>query len=111
MDKITSTFSLKGEPYMNNKKYLDMPIDGYLYSMSPTAYIRMAAEILGMTYDQVVKTRLKDHTSYAYIERAAEQGKLTIPVLDYVNNTQDGLHRAMWAKEKGFKGIPVLIYR
>jgi hypothetical protein len=64
-----------------------------------------------MTYDQVYQTRLKDHSSYLYIEQAADKGLLTIPVLDYQHKTQNGLHRAMWAKEKGFKKIPVLIYK
>lgn len=108
--KLRKIFSLKGDPYMNDRRYLNMPSKGYLYVMTPDAYILESALILGMSYDQVVKTRLRDHKSYTYISSAAENGKLTIPVLDYKSMTQDGLHRAMWAKENGFKKIPVLIY-
>lgn len=110
MKKLQSIFSLKGKPYMNNKMYLSMSTENHLYTMTPDTYILKAAEILGMSYSEVINTRLKDHHSYSYIEEAAQKGSLTIPILDYDTNSQDGLHRAMWAKEKGFKHIPVLIY-
>jgi hypothetical protein len=111
MKKILLIFSLQGEPYMNDRKYLSMPTSDNVFVMSPDSYIKLAAEILEMSYANVIKTRLKDHASYGHIELAAKRGKLTIPVLDYVNKTQDGLHRAMWAKQNGIKKIPVLIYR
>ena len=110
MRRISSTFSIKGDPYMNDKKYLNMPVKNKLYTMTPDTYINEAAKILGLTYNQVISTRLKDDRSYHYIREAAEKGTLTIPVLDYIGNTQDGLHRALWAKQNGFKNIPVLIY-
>lgn len=108
---IYKTFSVQGDPYMNEQKYKDMPIKRHLYVMTPDRYIQLSAEILNMTYDQVYQTRLKDHSSYSYIKSAASKGLLTIPVLDYKSKTQNGLHRAMWAKENGFKKIPVLIYK
>lgn len=110
MKQIKSIFALKGVPYMNDKKYIDKADKIYLYTMTPDTYIIKAAKILGMTYEQVINTRLKDHHSYLYIGKAAKNGSLTIPVLDYNNNTQDGLHRAMWAKEVGLKQIPVFVY-
>lgn len=111
MKDLSSVFSLNGKPYMNDKRYLTMPTRDHVYTMSPEHYIKLAADILNMSFSHVVNTRLKDHKSYAYISEAAKNGTLTIPVLDYINNTQDGLHRAMWALENGYKLIPVLIYR
>lgn len=108
--KLNKTFSINGEPYMNQRKYLKMPVKGNLYTMTPDTYINESAKILGMSYQDVINTRLRDHKSYSYISMAAEKGKLTIPVLDYINQSQDGLHRAMWAKQNGFKHIPVLIF-
>lgn len=109
--KILKTFSILGDPYMNEFKYRNTPIKKHLHVMTPDHYIQLSAELLNMTFDQVVNTRLKDHSSYSYIERAAKKGLLTIPVLDYKDKVQNGLHRAMWCKEQGFKKIPVLIYK
>lgn len=109
--KLHKVFALEGEPQMNEKRYGGVVSKKNLYLLTPDQYIEKSAEILNMSFDQVVKTRLRDHRSYVYIERAAKQGKLTIPVLDYVRNNQNGLHRAMWAKEQGFKKIPVLIIK
>jgi len=109
--KMKTTFSFHGEPYMNGVGNIYREDKEHLYTMSPDAYIAKAALILNMSIDQVINTRLKDKTSYRYIEEAAKMGKLTIPLLDYQRKNQDGLHRAMWAKSIGMKQIPVFIYK
>lgn len=108
--KITKTFSFSGKPYMNDPRYFTLEDRKHLRFMHPDVYIAKCSVILGMSIDAIKHTRLKDHTSYAYIKKAADAGTLTIPVLDYKNGIQDGLHRAMWCKEQGMKKIPVFIY-
>ena len=108
---VKKIFSFGGVPYMNERRYAKMESKKHLYFMKPDTYISKCSEILGMTVNQLVNTRLADHTSYRYIDDAADNGTLTIPLLDYKTKNQDGLHRAMWAKERGIKKIPVFIFK
>jgi len=109
--KMKNVFSFHGEPYMNGVGNIYREDKKNLYTMSPDAYIAKSAFILDMSVDQVINTRLNDKTSYRYIEEAAKNGTLTIPLLDYKRKSQDGLHRAMWAKSIGMKQIPVFIFK
>jgi len=111
MRKANNIFSFGGVPYMNGKEYAKQESKKNLYIMTPDDYIAKSAEILNMTLDQVIATRLHDSTAFMYIENAASNGTLSIPVLDYRNNTQNGLHRAMWAKEHAIKKIPVFVFK
>lgn len=109
--KIKDVFSYNGVPYMNDPQYKETENKRNFYLISPDAYIAKCAIILDMSVHQITKTRLNDKSSYRYIEQAAGHGTLTIPILDYETNNQDGLHRAMWAKTKGMKQIPVFILK
>lgn len=108
---ILKVFSFHGEPYMNNKEYMFKESPRHLVLMSPDTYIEKCAEILGITYEQLIGTRLRDRKSFEYIENAANKGLLTIPIIDYIHKKQDGIHRAMWAKEKGMTSIPVFMFK
>ena len=108
--RIKRYFHINGEPYMNTLAYKGRQQRKYIKFMSPKKYIKEAAGILGLTPGQAVASRLNDN-SYTWILDAALKGKLTIPMLDYVERKQDGLHRVIWAKKQGLRKIPVFVYK
>lgn len=109
--RIKRFFNIYGEPFMNTLEYKTKQNRKYIKFMTPDKYIEESAAILGLTPSQAVASRIKDDHSYAWIISAAKKGKLTIPMLDYVANKQDGLHRVIWAKKQGLRKIPVFIYK
>lgn len=110
--KFTSdSFTYGGQPYMNEPEYFLKESGEHFHNISPDDYITHCSEIMGLDVQTLIGTRKYDDESYFYIEEAARNMQLTIPVLDFKNNIQNGLHRAIWAKKQGMELIPVFIYR
>ena len=108
---IKKYFSLNPFPYMNGIEYRDLQERKYIKFMKPEEYITEASKILGLPISQVIHSRVNDTHSYGWITAAANKKELTIPMLDYVNGKQDGLHRVIWAKKRKLKKVPVFVYK
>ena len=90
--------------------------------MSPDEYIKKASRLVGHGYYKARKKHVKEleeHRSLAksdikdYKEKISNPEKeIDVPYLRYDrgNSGQEGLHRAIAAKELGHKEIPVKIY-
>lgn len=109
--KIKRFFSMNGQPFMNQSEYKDKQQLKYLKFMKPDRYIQESAKLLNLSVEQVISSRINDKQSYDWITLAAIKKQLTIPMLDYKNKKQDGLHRVIWAKKQGLKKIPVFVYK
>ena len=85
--------------------------------MSPDEYINEAARILSSgssesTAADVIQQRARNLPRIQGIQDLLDQGEdFQIPFLDYKRGGQEGLHRAMAAKNLGEESIPVMIMR
>lgn len=96
--------------------------------MSPMDYIIESTKILNLaidernkkpygkkekrlTVDEVIEDRLDGlHEREVDFEKAFNEGTLDAPTLDYTFDTQDGLHRTIWASiRKKMNEIPVYV--
>lgn len=76
--------------------------------MSPEEYITRCADILQTTPKALIAERIDDRLTG--ILKAFNEGKtFCMPSLNYIDKTQDGLHRAMAANTLGIEKIPVII--
>lgn len=111
---MNNIFDPKGMPYMNEAVYKivqEFDEEGiYFTEMSPMEYIEACTHIIpDVSANDLMKMRMTDKASFKHIAEAAEAGTLTIPVLDFKHNKQNGIHRAMWCLTKGIETIPVLV--
>jgi len=105
--------------YINNPGYQlrekDRQIE--IVMMSPDEYINEAARILSSgssesTAADVIQQRARNFPRIQGIQDLLDQGEdFQIPFLDYKRGGQEGLHRAMAAKNLGEESIPVMIMR
>jgi N12 class adenine-specific DNA methylase len=76
--------------------------------MTPDEYIEKAAAVLGITKANFLRGR----NDTEWLENAIAEGQaLGMPYLDYVNDGQEGAHRALAAKKQGFKEIDVQVIK
>ena len=89
-----------------------------LVMMSPDEYIREASRILSrqspgdIDFDNVVRSRTQDMEYLQGIQDLLDQGAdFQVTFLDYKRGGQEGLHRAISARNLGEEQIPVMIMR
>ena len=89
-----------------------------LVMMSPDEYISEASRILSrqspgdIDFDNVVRSRTQDMEYLQGIQDLLDQGAdFQVPFLDYKRGGQEGLHRAISARNLGEEQIPVMIMR
>ena len=91
-------------------------------TMSPAAYIETCAEGFRVnhystSYDKLYKNRAVDKERIEELKKIIQTGEMDTPMIEYYyystndrNFTQEGIHRAIAAKELGLKEIPVYIF-
>lgn len=84
-------------------------LTGTIVKMSPDEYFRKCAEIQ--------RTTVKEQYSYidqrrvnTLIEKISSNIKVDIPMIDFINNFQEGRHRAYAAKKLGCEQIEVAVF-
>jgi len=85
-------------------------MSGEIITMSPDEYINRAAEGFNKDINELIETRgTKYPTQYA--EKMNNGENFNMPVLDYSKDgfTQEGLNRAIAAKQLGINEMPVLV--
>jgi len=89
-----------------------------LVMMSPDEYISEASRILSrqspgdIDFDNVVRSRTQDMEYLQGIQDLLDQGAdFQVPFLDYKRGGQEGLHRAISARNLGEEQIPVMVMR
>jgi hypothetical protein len=89
-----------------------------LVMMPPDEYISEASRILSrqspgdIDFDNVVRSRTQDMEYLQGIQDLLDQGAdFQVPFLDYKRGGQEGLHRAISARNLGEEQIPVMIMR
>lgn len=102
-----------GENYWRKNKGYDWKV----VSMSPDEYVRAAAEFFasqdGRTVqeniDSILRTRINRDRIASFVK---DGNKLPLPVLEInkYGGNQEGLHRALYAKDQGRQTIPVLLF-
>lgn len=99
--------------YNKNPTYFEKEkqISANVKNMTPDEYIDAAVKILqdlnpGATKESILKTR----DDFGYLRKEIAAGKpIGMPYLDYKRNQQEGLHRALLAKEMGISDFPVQV--
>lgn len=93
--------------YFRTEKGFDVAVE----NMSPDEYIRRAARGFKQDPDKLIGQRSPDVVS-RYAEEMKRGDKFPSLMLDYFDGfSQEGLHRAMAAKEAGIDSVPVYIRR
>lgn len=102
--------SMYDDMISNSKYYSEIKnMKAKVVHMSPESYIKRAAKILGRSYDQVYQSRNYDRNVIEDLKTKMEKGvELYTPVLNYKDNAQEGIHRAIAAIELGITIIPVI---
>jgi len=97
-----------GKPYTSLKEYMKVNkgAEGKLVSMTPDEYIQRVSEGGGRKADVTEKLDAK-----FYVDKIKAGDKLDAPYIQYTKNgiNQEGLHRALAAKQSGIKEIPVIV--
>ena len=90
--------------------------------MSPDAYIDACASgfrlnMYSTNYRKLYDGRVQDREVIEELKKVIQNGEMDVPVLSYYyykqndcNFEQEGIHRAIAAKELGYKEIPVLVF-
>ena len=119
-DKLSEAWG--GSSGMNDDSLERRNVKNKTVHMSPDEYIKKASRLVGHGYYKARKKHIKeleDHRSLAksdiedYKEKISNPEKeIDVPYLRYDrgNSGQEGLHRAIAAKELGHKEIPVKVY-
>lgn len=76
--------------------------------MSPIEYLERCANLFNSTIESMISST-ENHLIYKYAEMMKNGVKFDMPWLDYVDNGQEGRHRAQAAFLAGIKTIPVLV--
>ena len=76
--------------------------------MTPDEYLEQQAKAKG-TYPEDVSQYVLDETVVEYVERMKKGEKAPLPLIDWVEKTQEGRARVLAAKKLGQKEIPVLV--
>lgn len=111
MKFTNESFTYGGQPYMNEPEYYLQETGDKLTYMKPQDYMKQCSEMMGISVELLLSSRKYDDESYYYIEQAALNKQLTIPIIDYKKNIQNGLHRVIWAEKQGIELVPVFVYR
>lgn len=111
----TSDFPRYIERYFQNPSYFirDKNIKIEVVDMRVGDYIRKAKQLLTRSYGTQTLSRTSTSTGRDKISLYAEKMKsgerFPLPYLNYIDNTQQGLHRAEAALLAGVRNIPVAI--
>lgn len=113
----TSDFPSYISNYFNNPSYFinnkNIKID--VVNMKPSEYIRIAKTLLSKTWGRTTLSRTSTSSGRDKIEFYAEKMKsgvkFPLPYLNYIDNTQQGMHRAEAALLAGAKTIQVAIIK
>lgn len=86
--------------------------------LTPDEYLNEGAKILASggrrstTPDEIIAQRSGDRESIDFLKERMQSGKnVGVPYLNYKTGAQEGMHRALAAKELGMETIPVQIIR
>lgn len=87
--------------------------ESYIIGMTPLEYIEACAEMFSkrsvITADELIETRVDDYDLDAVF--GSHIGDIFYLVIDYRRNTQEGLHRAIWALQNSITEVPVIIIK
>src|SRR5690606_8125100 len=81
--------------------------------MSPSEYIERCVKIFNIkgnkdiSYESLIEDKKKDYDIVNAF--TSHHGNIQAPVIDYKNLEQEGLHRSIYALEKGIEKIPVTV--
>lgn len=93
-------------PYKDYEVFIEM--------MEPIEYIELCAKMFSkrgehITALELVSGREKDYDLEEVFGNS--EGDIFYPAINYISNGQEGIHRAMWAMDRGYKEIPVIIIK
>ena len=78
-------------------------------SMTPEEYLKRCAEMQGTSYEEQLRTIVPSKKN-KLIDLMGQGVKIDMPMIDYVNNFQEGRHRVMAAKELGCDNVKVAVF-
>lgn len=101
---------VRGGKYKHPYKGTEVVIE----EMSPTKYLIRAHMLLQsvgskLNFEEMIEFKLEGYDLNEKI--SPYEGKMFYPYINYANRNQEGIHRALWAEEKRFSTIPVIIIR
>lgn len=76
--------------------------------MTPDEYLKQQAKAKG-TYPEKISQYVSDKTVTEYAERMRKGEKAPMPIIDWVEKTQEGRARVLAAKQLGQKEIPIVV--
>lgn len=100
---------VRNNKYRNREKNYVAEIE----FMEPYDYISRCARIFMKrgsfsSPEEIIESRIDDYDLNAIFDN--REGDIFYPVLDYKDNSQEGLHRAIWSLKKyGKKQMPVIV--
>lgn len=98
---------VRGGRYRHPAKKWESAIIG----MSPLDYIKACAELFSergnVTVEDLIEERLENYDLDEVFGSLI--GDIFYLVLDYTRNTQEGLHRAVWALQNEIDEVPVIV--
>jgi len=81
----------------------------YIIEMSPLEYIEACADMFGTDIKDLIETRIGDYDLNQMFNPLV--GNLFYLAIDYKRNTQEGLHRAIWAMSNEVSQVPVIVIK
>lgn len=109
----TDTPKLSVEPVGGIKDISPFKVTGKEILLTPDEYLKQAFEAtdgrLGGNYNEWLASNLKKENVSKYAKSMKNGDKFPVPSIDNINGSQDGIHRALAAKEIGLQKIPVTI--
>jgi hypothetical protein len=81
----------------------------HIIEMSPLEYIEACADMFKVSAEDLIETRLDDYDLNAVFNPL--KGDIFYLAIDYKRNTQEGLHRAIWAMSNSMEEVPVIIIK
>lgn len=110
----TSAYEEMGKKAFVRGGFYKHPIkkwESAIIGMSPLDYIKACAEIFSkreiVTVEDLIEQRLESYDLDEVFNSLV--GDIFYPVLDYTRNTQEGLHRAVWALQNEIDELPVIV--
>ena len=97
--------------------YYKHPIKRYLIeltTMDPTTYLARAHSLLKsrgskLSFEELIAFKMDGYDLDTKI--APYKGQMFYPYLNYKDQNQEGIHRALWAIKEGYNEIPVIIIK